>query len=108
MMDIGSRRIYDSDQDIFRETVRRFVNDELAPAQAAFEENGEPSREMWEKMGENGFLGVAIPAEVGGVGGTFKDECIVTEEMAYANVFTPARDLHGTIVMPYIAHYGTK
>lgn len=37
-------------------------------------------REVWEKMGAAGFLGVAIPADVGGVGGDFKTSLILAEE----------------------------
>ena len=62
----------------------RFVEDELAPAQAGFEKAGEASREMWERMGknnlsikilsydlsylpgDNGLLGVMVPEENGG------------------------------------------
>ena len=35
-------------------------------------------------MGDLGLLGVSTPAEIGGIGGTFKDESIVCEEMTYA------------------------
>jgi len=59
-------------------------------------------------MGEQGLIGISTPAEVGGIGGTFLDEMIVCEEMAYAFVVSPAMPLHSTIVMPYLTHYGTK
>jgi len=108
LLEIGSRTIFTPDHDMFRESVRRFVTEELAPAQKGFAETGEPSREIWERMGENGFLGVCVSAEVGGVGGSFKDEVIVCEEMSYANCCSPAVAVHSTIVMNYIANYGTK
>ena len=66
-----------------REQVRRWMRDRLAPLQAGFEEAGEPSREIWREMGEQGMLGVSTPAEVGGIGGTFVDEMIV-QVMGYA------------------------
>ena len=59
-------------------------------------------------MGEQGFLGVAISDEVGGIGGTFKDEAIVLEEQSYAHCHAPAITVHSTIVMPYFANYGTQ
>ena len=37
---------------MFREVVRRFMRDELAPQQKAFEEAGQPSREMWRALGK--------------------------------------------------------
>jgi len=80
----------------------------LAPQQAHFEEIGQPTREAWLAMGEQGLLGISTPAEVGGIGGTFIDEMIACEEMSYAFVASPAMALHSTIVMPYLTHYGTK
>merc|ERR1712013_418766 len=76
MMDIGSRRIFTPEQDMFRESARKFMREVLAPQQAKFEEMGEPTREAWLAMGEQGLLGISTPAEVGGVGGTFIDEMI--------------------------------
>ena len=108
MLDIGSRSIFDEDHDIFRASVRRFMRDHLAPAHKWYESQGHVDRQLWNQLGEQGFLGVAIPAEDGGIGGTFKDEAIVLEEQAYAHCHAPAITVHSTIVMPYIAHYGTS
>ena len=108
LLDIGSRQIFNQDQDMFRESVRKFLNDEIRPQQEEFEKNGEPSREAWKALGKQGLLGVNIPAEVGGIGGTILDEMIVNEEMAYTFCSSPALGLHSTIAMPYIASYGTK
>jgi long-chain-acyl-CoA dehydrogenase len=107
MLDIGSRSIFDEDRDIFRSSVRRFMRDELAPAHQKYEEQGHVDRSLWNRLGEQGYLGIAIPAEVGGIGGTFKDEAIVLEEQAYAHCHAPAITVHSTIVMPYFLKYGT-
>merc|ERR1719347_710857 len=108
MDDLGTRNIFTPEQDMFRESVRRYMREELAPQQTKFEEDGQPSREAWLSMGSQGLLGVNTPAEVGGVGGSFIDEMIVCEEMSYALCASPAVGLHATIAMPYLTHYGTK
>merc|ERR1711915_890602 len=108
MLDIGTRNIFTPEQDMFRESTRKFMRDVLAPQQDEFEKNGQPSREAWRAMGEQGLIGISTPAEVGGIGGTFIDEMIACEEMSYAFVMSPAMALHSTIVMPYLTHYGTK
>ena len=108
LMDVGSRNIFDQDQDIFRESVRKFMNDEIRPKQEEFEKNGEPSREAWKSIGSQGLLGINIPAEIGGIGGSIVDEMIAIEEMNYSFCSSPAVSLHSTITMPYLAHYGTK
>merc|ERR1719282_1472283 len=107
-MDIGGRNIFNSDHDMFRGQVRRWMRERLAPLQTSFEEEGQPSKEIWKEMGNQGMLGVSIPAEVGGIGASFLEEAIVAEEMSYANCAAPAMAVHSTICMPYLVHYGTK
>ncbi|XP_059080142.1 long-chain specific acyl-CoA dehydrogenase, mitochondrial-like [Tigriopus californicus] len=107
LMDIGSRSIFNEDHDMFRESARRFMRDELAPLQMEFEDKGQPSKEIWAKLGQQGLLGTSIKAEVGGIGGSFKDEAIVLEEQAYAHCASPAITVHSTIVIPYFQNYGT-
>merc|ERR1712029_465982 len=79
-MDIGGRNIFNSDHDMFRSQVRRWMRERLAPLQASFEENGQPTKEIWAEMGNQGMLGVSIPAEVGGIGASFLEEAIVAEK----------------------------
>ena len=38
MLDIGARNIFNSDHDMFREQVRRWMRERLAPLQSSFEE----------------------------------------------------------------------
>lgn len=95
-------------QDIFRESVRRFMREELAPAHGRFEKQGKVDREVWKRLGDQGLLGVSIPAEQGGIGGTWADECIVLEEQSYAHCHAPAITVHSSIVIPYFTHYGSK
>lgn len=107
MMDIGCRSIFNEEQDMFRESVRRFMREEVYPNHKKYEAQGHVDRELWRQLGQQGLLGVAISDEVGGVGGTFKEEAIVLEEQAYAHTHAPAIGVHSTIVMPYFEHYGT-
>jgi len=107
LLDIGSRSIFNSDHDMFREQVRRWMRERLATQQQAFEEEGQPSKDIWREMGAQGLLGVSTPSEVGGIGASFLEEAIVAEEMSYANCASPAMAVHSTICMPYLTHYGT-
>ena len=54
-----------------------------------------------------GLLGITIPAEAGGIGGTFLEEAIVEEEQSYAQAVSPNIIVHSAIVMPYFYNYGT-
>ena len=51
MLDLGCRSVFNNDHDMFRDTVRRFMKERLEPQQVAFEEAGQPSREIWLEMG---------------------------------------------------------
>jgi len=108
LTDIGARSIFTPEQDMFREVVRKFLQEQVAPQQTAFEEAGQPSKEVWKALGAMGLLGVNISADLGGVGGSFLDEMIVTEELGYSFCYSPGFNIHSNIVMPYIEHYGTK
>ena len=57
MLDMGTRNIFSQEQDMFRSTVRKFVKEELLPLQAKFEEDGQPTRDIWLSLGKHGLLG---------------------------------------------------
>ncbi|KAI5611376.1 long-chain specific acyl-CoA dehydrogenase, mitochondrial, partial [Silurus asotus] len=108
LMDIGTRRIFSEEHDLFRQNVRRFFKEEVIPYHTEWEKAGEVSREVWEKAGLQGLLGVYTPAEHGGVGGDLLSAAIVWEEQMYSNCSGPGFSLHSEIVMPYISHYGSQ
>uniref|UniRef100_A0A452IH60 Uncharacterized protein n=1 Tax=Gopherus agassizii TaxID=38772 RepID=A0A452IH60_9SAUR len=108
LMDIGTRRIFSSDHDIFRESVRKFFQEAVLPYHAEWEKAGQVSRELWEKAGQQGLLGVNISEKHGGIGGDLLSSAVVWEEQMYVNCSGPGFSLHSDIVMPYIANYGSK
>ncbi|KAH0504700.1 Long-chain specific acyl-CoA dehydrogenase, mitochondrial [Microtus ochrogaster] len=108
LTDIGIRRIFSTEHDIFRESVRKFFQEDVVPYHTEWEKAGEVSREVWEKAGKQGLLGVNIAEEHGGIGGDLYSTAITWEEQAYSNCTGPGFSLHSDIVMPYIANYGTK
>ena len=102
------RKLFGDEHEIFRRTVRRFVEQEVSPHHAAWEDSGVVPRSAWLKAGEAGLLCCAIPAEYGGMGGDFLHSTVVIEELARAGATGPAFSLHSDIVAPYIFHYGTE
>lgn len=102
------RTLFEPEHEMFRESVRRFFEHELAPHHEEWEEKGEVPRWAWKKAGELGFLCAAIPAESGGVGADRKYSIILMEEQARLNLTGLGFALHSDIVAPYIDHYGTE
>lgn len=93
---------------IFRETVRRFVAEEIVPHHAAWEREGRVPRGLWRKAGAAGLLCTSVPEEWGGGGGDFLHGAIVADEVARAGATGPLFYLHSDIVAPYLVHYGTE
>ncbi len=102
------RTIFDQEHDLFREQVRRFVEAEIVPKVATWNEAGMSDRESWRKAGAAGLLGAGAPEEYGGSGGSFLHDAIVMEEFALARAHGLMMALHSDICLPYLLHYGTE
>ncbi|MEK9754635.1 MAG: acyl-CoA dehydrogenase family protein, partial [Rhodospirillaceae bacterium] len=103
-----SRTIFDEEHELFRQSVKRFIDKEIAPNHATWEKEGQVSREVWHAAGEQGFLGCSVPEEYGGPGADFLYTTIVLEELASSGYTGPGFHLHSEIVAPYIIQYGTE
>ncbi|MEM7191012.1 MAG: acyl-CoA dehydrogenase family protein [Pseudomonadota bacterium] len=102
------RTIFSEEHEMFRDSVRRFVEAEIVPHHAEWEKDGAVSRELWLKAGEAGLLCPSVPEEYGGAGGDFLMTVIVAEELARVGATGPGFALHSEIVAPYIVHYGSE
>jgi acyl-CoA dehydrogenase len=101
------RTLFTEDHAIFRESFRRFVEKEIVPFHAEWEEQGYVAREVWTKAGENGFLCTSMPEEFGGAAGDKLYSVAMMEEIARANATGIGFGLHSEIVAPYILNYGS-
>ncbi|WP_404368614.1 acyl-CoA dehydrogenase family protein [Marinobacter sp.] len=102
------RTLFDADLEGFRDSVRRFLEQEAVPHRAQWEKDGQVSREVWEKAGELGFLCPTMPEEYGGVGADFRYSAVIMEELARAGTSGIGWNLHSDIVAPYILNYGAE
>lgn len=101
------RTLFNADHEAFRDSFRRFMEKEIAPFHAAWEEQGYVDREVWRKAGENGFLCMTLPEAFGGAGADRLYSVVQMEELARGGFSGIGYGLHSEIVAPYIAHYGT-
>lgn len=102
------RTIFSEEHGIFRESVKRFVAEQITPHHAQWEKDGQISRDAWLKAGEAGILCTDAPEEYGGAGADFLTSTVVVEEFAYAGTTGPGFSLHSDIVAPYILAYGSE
>lgn len=105
----GATRVpFNAEHEAFRLTVLRFLEREVQPHHAAWEQAGLVPRDLWRQAGAAGLLLPMAPAEYGGGGGDFLFTAIVVEEIARTMAtgitgFTT----HSDIVAPYLVHFGT-
>jgi alkylation response protein AidB-like acyl-CoA dehydrogenase len=102
------RSVFREDHELFRSTVRRFLERECVPRQTGWDKAGKVDRETWLKAGREGLLCVTIPSEYGGGGGDFGHAAVVAEEIARVGLSGPGFAVHSDIVAPYIARVGTE
>ncbi|MGB3072040.1 MAG: acyl-CoA dehydrogenase family protein [Ottowia sp.] len=102
------RQIFTSEHESFRDTVRRFIEEQVTPFHAEWETAGQVPRSLWKKAGELGLLCVNVPEEYGGLGANFLYSAILIEEMARAGATGPTFYLHSDIVAPYLVEFGTE
>ena len=85
------RTLFDTTHEQFRTSVRRFLDKEVAPRAAEFEQAGVVDREVFRRAGEAGFLGFAVPEEHGGGGvRDFRFNAVLGEEAQAAGLASAA------------------
>jgi len=102
------RTLFAPEHETFRDSVRRFMRDEVAPHDERWQKQGYADREVWRKAGANGFLCPSMPPEYGGAGADKLYSMALIEEQARANNSTLGFGLHSEIVAPYLLAYGTE
>ncbi|TDE29103.1 acyl-CoA dehydrogenase family protein [Actinomadura sp. 6K520] len=103
------RTVFDEDHEAFRETIRAFIEAEVAPVYGEWEDAGHPPRDFYNKLGELGVFGIQVPEEYGGAGETsFKYQAVISEECARAGVSFGGYGVHVNLVLPYLLKYGSE
>lgn len=97
----------DPDLDQYRDTVVRFIETEMQPGDEAARQRGHVGHDIWRKAGEMGLLCTDIPEQWGGVGGDFRHEAVLYEEMSRRSLTGMNASVH-TIVAHYLLNHGTE
>ncbi len=102
-----SRR-FEQEHDIFRDSFRRFLQQEVIPCQDEWRRNGIVSREVWAAAGAQGYLLPWADESVGGAGlSDFRFSQIELEELGYIGETGFYLPLHSALVAPYIGKFGS-
>jgi len=103
------RNIFEEEHEMFRDSVRSFMQNEIGPNAERWNEQGIVDREAFLQAGEMGLLCMWVPEEFGGIGmPDFRYEQIVMEETTRFGDPGVFFTLHSRLVAPYIGTFGTE
>jgi len=102
--------LFTPEHELLREAVRGWAEQRLLPHIDNWEREGAFPREIFEELGELGYLGVQYPEAYGGQGGDFTANLVVCEELSRvgAESVSMAVAVHTAMATPPILRFGTS
>jgi len=101
------RSLFDDEHDIFRNSFRRFIAEQVSPHTERWRQQGHVDRDAFRRAGDQGFLLMWADVGFGGAGiRDFRYEQIVIEENMRRGDVGFYMTLHSRIVAPYIGELG--
>ena len=96
------------DEVMFRDAVRQFAASEVLPKVAAMERAAAFDRSLIPQFAELGLMGIDIPADLGGAGGTFFMSVLAVEELSRVDASTAILvDVQNTLVNAPLLAWGS-
>jgi acyl-CoA dehydrogenase len=97
----------DDELAIFRDAAARFVEAEMVPYDAEWRKQQNVGKEIWRKAGAMGLLCTDVSADYGGVGGDFRHEVVLYEELCRRGLSGFGQGVH-SICAHYLVNHGTE
>ena len=103
----GPLTVFSEDEVMFRDAVAAFANDEVRPRVQAMERASKIDPELLPKYFELGLMGIEVPEQYGGAGGTLAMVTIAVEEISKVDASAAiVCDVQNTLVNYPITRYG--
>lgn len=101
--------LFEEEHELFRRTVRQFVEREVNPRADEWERAGRIPKSLFLRGGELGFFGHGVPEDEGGTGVDCRLAVVLAEELSHAHCsgVGMAFGAHTEIAMPHLARFGT-
>ena len=96
----------DDELQLLRDAVARFADAEMVPLDAQWRSQHHVGKDIWRRAGAQGFLCTDIPAEYGGMGGDFRHEAVIYEELNRRGLSGFGQGVH-SIAAHYLLNHGT-
>ena len=100
---------YYKGQEVFAESVGRAIKKDILPNVDKWEEGNHFPDTIFKTLGAQGFLGILIPEEFGGIGGDYRLAaawCELFGEVPAVG-FTTAINMHSLVISNALANYGS-
>ena len=103
-------KVFDEQHDMFRATVRSFVEKEVMPHVEAWETAGRMPKAIFRRMGELGFFGLEYDERYGGAGADVMMTAVLHEECARSRSgsFAMAVGVHCDMASPHLYWTGSE
>jgi citronellyl-CoA dehydrogenase len=97
------------EHEMFRETVRKFAEEELAPRSREFDEMGRIDKSLFKRMGDLGLLGLRYDPKWGGAGLDYSFTTVLFEELTRADNagVTMGISVHTDMATPSLHQFGS-
>jgi acyl-CoA dehydrogenase len=103
-----SRAFLNDEHLMFRDSLRKFIEKEIEPNYTKWESDRIVPRDLWTKLGSQGFLCPSVEEKYGGTGLDFIFDVVLSEELARVGAGLSGIGLHSNVVTPYITSFGTE
>lgn len=102
--------MFTDEHEMFRKTVRKFIEKEVAPYVEKWEKDGEVPRSLFKRFGELGYLGIRYPKKYGGSEMDLISAAVFSEEMAKCGASGVGSSIgaHTGIAMTNILNFGNE
>ena len=100
--------VFSEDEQLFRDAVAAFANDEVRPRVQAMEQAAKLDPALLPKYFDLGLMGIEVPEQYGGAGGTLAMVAIAVEEISKVDASAAiVCDVQNTLVNYPLSRYGS-
>ena len=105
-----AHQYFTEEHDLFRQSVKQFIDTEVKPNVNKWESEQQVPREIFTKMASHGFLGINFPEAYGGTDNDFWYTVAYLEEINKAGFagISAAVSVHQYMATNHIAHAGSE
>lgn len=105
-----THQYFTDDHQLFRQTVRQFIETEVVPHTEAWETERRIPKTIFQRMGSLGYLGLPFPEAYGGAGADFWYSVVFLEELARCGMggFTTAVSVHTFMAINHLFRAGSE